>query len=262
MIKWNEPPEPIPFWLHPELEVKSDPPKPAKGDAICASIKAFIALGCSVKQALELTANSVVETGWFRFYRAWNLGGVKIWKGTANDPDGTPRQWWRAPGNKDAGDPPWCYYRAYKSLEDYNNYWIHTFVPKDESTGSGRYAATGKAFWAGKDWFPELIKAGYKGEVTRKHPDGAIKEFKQIVTIEAKYYAQQLLNCVPDGVVGHKTEAAIEEAEKRFGLPITGEFSDALYSKLFGYEFKSYKKEESAQQAPTPAVPAAPAQTK
>lgn len=63
-----------------------------------------------------------------------NCGGWKITAGYVRDfkranPGASPA-WWRAPGNRGSGDPPWCYYRAFPSFEAYFAEWIVHFVPR------------------------------------------------------------------------------------------------------------------------------------
>lgn len=165
--KWNLPAGTIPAWLDPASEVKTEEAKPGvRGPFVIACMEALIRLGCSETQAAEVAANAINETGWGRSYRAWNLGGWKITKAYTTDHPNAP--WWRAPGNKSSGDAPWCYYRAFDSLQDFLREWLEHFTPRPSADAPyPGYRRTGELFWAGGPWFPELILVGYKGAVTK-----------------------------------------------------------------------------------------------
>lgn len=225
MEKWTGELQAPPFWLNPALEVTSanDAPKLSTAEFLIQSVDALRAAGCTFDQAINVTANAVNETGWGRYYRGWNLGGWKITKGTANNPDGTARRWFRALGNKSSGDPQTCFYRAFGSLRDFYEAWLLQFVPKN---GSGRYKKTGEAFWAGEEWFDDLIAAGYKGDVTRRNPRPSIAAHEKIIGSVVIYYCQRKLGLVADGKWGPRSRAACMLYQANHGLEQTGQLDD------------------------------------
>ena len=237
MTKWTGPLAPPPFWLLAGLEVTAEmePPKLKKAVFVLKCILALIVLGCTPAQAFEIAANTMNETGWGRFYRAWNLGGWKIWKFSSTSRDGTPRQWSRALGNKSSGDPQTCFYRAFASLEAFYAEWLLTFVPKVDpgKKPNGRYWKTGQQFWAGEPWFDDLIEAGYKGEVTRQNPENSIEAHESIVKTMSVYYAQHLLGVDADGDWGQKSRNACSAFQLANQLKLTGELNAETTAKLF-----------------------------
>lgn len=253
MTKWNEPPEPVPSWLDPANEVTTaTDTKPSSWKSMSLgelrpvfTIACYIALrnlGLAPWQAVEVLGNAVVETGWGQFFRAWNLGGWKIRKTDvdAMRAKGKKALWWRAPGNKapgatlqdyKGGDPPWCYYRGFESMEAFFAEWIPKFVPKPGAS-TGRYKKTGEVFWSKGDWFRELCLAGYKGSNTQKAPDGSVASHRQIVTMALRFLCQKALGVTVDGTWGPKSIQACKDAEKAHGLPETGQPSLALLEAL------------------------------
>lgn len=229
---WEGPLQPPPFWLRPELEVTEHRPPLERDPFIVACVQALLALGLTTEQALGVQANTISEIGWKFKFRAWNLGGVKINKNTCKNPDGSPRRWWRALGHKKSGDPHTCFYRAYDSLEAYFAEWIRVFVPKPPA--KGRYGATGARFWAGLEWFPAMVEAGYKGEVTKANPTNSLTAHRALVREVSEYWAQHLLGgLVVDGAWGKKTQARCREWQKEHGLAETGELDEATRRALF-----------------------------
>lgn len=226
MEKWTGPLQPPPFWLDPAREVTAadEPPKMSRGAFVVACLMALFGLGLTLRQALSLAANTMNETGWGRYYRAFNLGGWKIWKFSARDADGTPRRWWRALGNKSSGDPQTCFYRAFDSIGAFFAEWVKTFVPKVDPAKkpNGRYWKTGQQFWAGEEWFDDLIAAGYKGDVTRRRPEGSIRQHEQIIKTLIVMWCQHLLGVVVDGKWGPKSKAACAAFQAQHGLEATG----------------------------------------
>jgi hypothetical protein len=223
-MKWTGPLQDPPFWLDRNREITAamEPPKMLKGAFVVACILALLALGLTFDQALGIAANTMNETGWGRFYRAFNLGGWKVFKGTSHDPDGTPRFWWRALGNKSSGDPQTCFYRAFRSLEEFFAEWVAWFVPKPGAAGSkGRYGKTGAEFWSGNEWFDDLIAAGYKGEVTKLHPDGSMHEHENIEHALLVFWAQHVIGTAVDGNWGPKSKAALAKWQVENGHPDT-----------------------------------------
>ena len=236
MEKWTGPMQAPPFWLVPALEVTEDsePPKMSRSEFILRCIAALLSLGCDIDQAFGVVANAINETGWGRFYRAFNLGGWKIWKFSSTNADGTPRRWWRALGNKGSGDPQTCFYRAFASLEEFLSEWLKTFVPKVNpgKKPNGRYWKTGQQFWAGEEWFDDLIEAGYKGDVTKAHPRGSIESHHQIIKTLTVVYCQHLLGVVPDGKWGQKSRNACSAYQLANGLTLTGKLSEQTVDAL------------------------------
>jgi len=233
MEKWTGDLAPPPFWLVPSLEVTSeqDAPKLPRGKFVLACLAALLAQHLSLDLALGVAANTMNETGWGRYYHGDNLGGWKINKGTAHNPDGSPRRWWRALGNKGSGDPQTCFYRAFPSFEAYFAEWLANFVPK-QGKPKGRYTKTGQQFWAGEPWFDDLIEAGYKGEVTRRNPSGSIHAHDQIVKTLLVYWVQSLLGVASDGQWGPKSKAACAGFQESVGLKATGVLDDATIKLL------------------------------
>lgn len=217
MQKWNEPKGAPPSWLDPRAELGADPEtKLSKHLFPVACIEACLHMGCSVLQSAGVTANSLNESAWGQSYMYWNLGGWKITKAYADaflKQHGRQAPYWAAPGNKapgatlldyKGGDPPWCYYRVFASLESYLSEWMSHFVPRP---GNGKppypgYALCGELFWGNLEWFPELIKVGYKGKNTHDHPGLAIQEHKLLVGSSIIHWIQSRLGVRIDGVWG------------------------------------------------------------
>lgn len=247
MTKWNEPPEPIPSWLDPTCEITSlNDNKPTSWDGmkktalravfILACFKALRVLGLNHKQSLEVLGNSIVETGWGTSFRAWNLGGWKIREADvkALKAQGKKALWWRAPGNKSSGDPPWCYYKGFASLEEFFAAWLIKFVPKPGTVQvDNRYYKTGTAFWSDKDWFKELCLSGYKGAVTASNPQGSITGHQQILKLSMTILCQQGLGLEFDGAWGDKSTEACKLYQKTHGLLEAGQPSLALLQSLY-----------------------------
>ena len=250
MTKWDLPPEPIPSWLDPATEItRVEGTRPAKGPPfVVAVMTACLALGCTPRQAADVTANAINETGWGGKYAGWNLGGWKIRKPYVDaykKLHGVCPPWSRAPGNKSSGDPPWCYYRAFPSLESYLRAWMEHFVPKpDDPKLYPGYATAGTMFWAGEAaWFEELIVVGYKGDRTRErlvelraqhraaeHP--SVKAHRSLVRDALAMWAQSKLAVDVDGEWGSKSRAACAVWQRARGLEPTGELDDATLASL------------------------------
>lgn len=237
MEKWTGELGPAPVWLDPSRELKAsdEPPKLAKAAFIIMVLTTLVSLGCSFDQALGVAANVMNETAWGRAYRAWNLGGWKIYKDAAREKDGSPRFWWRALGNKSSGDAQTVFYRAFRSAAEFLAAWLKTFVPKVDPAGkpNGRYWKTGQQFWSGEEWFDDLVAAGYKGDVTRRNPLPSMREHASIIKTLMVYWAQAILKVSVDGKWGPKTTAALKAYQKVVGLPETGHLDEATIPKLF-----------------------------
>lgn len=233
MAKWTGPLQAPPPWLDPEREIKAGSSLPPKAEFIATCLDHLRNAGCSWTQAFGVAANTMNEAAWGQRYLANNLGGWKITRTSARDPDGTPRYWARALGNKGSGDPQTCFYRAFRSYEDFFRAWLLAYVPKDASDGH-RYRLTGKLFWEEKSWFPALIEAGYKGPVTRARPQGSIREHQLIEHTLRVFAAQRILGVKQDGAWGPKSSAACADWQHANGLLGTGELDAATQLKMFG----------------------------
>lgn len=212
--KYEGPLAPVPPWLDPSAEVGPDKgPRLEVGPWLEAIVATARERGLSLAQAFEVAAIFAHETGWGRFYRAWNLGGVKAtqsWAAAYRARTGKPAPYWRAKGNKGTGDSKTVIYRAYASLGEYVGEWLGTFVPRLGSVGEGhRYRATGEAFWRGEPWVPALIEAGYRGRVTRAKPQRAIEDHAKTVAGVRTRWAQSRLGVTVDGAWGPRSRAAL-----------------------------------------------------
>lgn len=255
MEKWTGDLQPPPFWLVPALEVtaEQEPPKMPRGEFVVACISSLLRQGLTPGQALSVAANTMNETGWGRYYRAFNLGGWKIWKFSSRNSDGTPRRWWRALGNKSSNDPQTCFYRAFESMDQFFAEWLKTFVPKVDPAKkpNGKYWKTGQQFWAGEPWFDDLIAAGYKGDVTRQNPEGSIESHEQIMETLLVMWCQHLLNVAVDGKWGPKSKAACAAYQQLNGLEPTGELGSKTLNALTGV---AMPREEAKDSSPPPAA--------
>lgn len=230
--EWAGELQPPPFWLKPEMEVTERRPPLERGAFIVQCVEALLAMDLTVAQAISVVAFIISEIGWQLKFRAWNLGGVKITKRTATNPDGSPRQWWRALGHRKSGDPHTCFYRAYASLLAYLREWVNNYVPKAPNTG--RYGVTGARFRAGLDWYPAIIDAGYKGPVTKEDPEKSLAGLRSLVNEVSEYWAQHLLGGLKvDGAWGPKSRERCKAWQAEHGLPVTGELDAATKALLF-----------------------------
>jgi hypothetical protein len=256
-MKWAEPPGPIPSWLRLADEVTENNDTKPKNWASLSEVNraalyvkmCFLALrklGLSHWHALEVLSNSCLETGWGSKFRAWNLGGWKINESEANfrRAQGKRALWYRAPGNKapgatledyKGGDPPWCYYRAFASVDEFFELWLLRFTPKPGTVNSKhRYFKTGNAFWANKEeWFYELCVSGYKGQNTAKAPQGSVNTHKSVFRRCLIILTQSALGVTPDGAWGPMSSKALRERQAALGLPVTGLCSIEVLEKLY-----------------------------
>lgn len=238
------PPKP-PSYLDPTTEIlHSD--QPASYAALNDRKKAIVFILLSYKSLAKLSkniptdsiisviANSIVETGWGRYWKGWNFGGWKIGKGDVDAfkaKTGVCPPWWQAPGHVNSGDTEVCYYRGFAGPKTFYKEWIDRFVPK-EASEKHRYFKTGKAFWEGKEWFPELIAAGYKGAVTKANPQPSIDAHEQIIKSVRTRIAQQLLGVEPDADWGKRSREACIAFQAKNGLPQTGTANSETIVKL------------------------------
>lgn len=257
IVKWDLPPEPVPAWLDPALEIteENDAPKPTLEEFIPMLVDLCLGLGCDLPQAVGVAANALSEVGYKLKYRGNNLGGWKIGKDSAAGyaaKYGRKPHWWRSQGNKNAGDPPWCYYRAFENIQEFLAEWIRKFVPKPSDLppvpqrGNDpykRYRECGRAFWAHEPWFPLLIEGGYKGEVTKNRPQGSIHAHESLKCEVEEWWAQsRLRQLIPnateraafqvDGAWGGKSVALCQTFEQAHGLAADGKLDPVTLSKI------------------------------
>lgn len=256
-MKWTEPPEPIPAWLKQADEVTEANDTKPQGWSEMPTVRrtavfiktCFLALrkiGLTHWEALEVLSNSCLETGWGEKFRAWNLGGWKTNESDANfrRAQGKRALWYRAPGNKapgatlqdyKGGDPPWCYYRGFSSVDEFFALWLVRFTPKPGTVNSKhRYFKTGNAFWAHKEeWFYELCVSGYKGENTQKAPQGSVDNHKDISHRCLIFLVQDALGVTADGAWGPRSSKALKDKQRALGLEPTGLCSLELLEKLY-----------------------------
>lgn len=249
MLKWTEPKRPPPGWLKTDDEITHEDVHRYPVDRfVVECMEACLRLGCDVQQAAGVTANARNESANGQSYRCFNLGGWKITKAYADkyramhDDKGPP--WFRAPGNKASGatpkdlrggDPPWCFYRVFESLDDFLAEWLKHFVPRPADPAPYKaYRHCGELFWAGVEWFPALIDVGYKGQNTRENPTASIVEHHDLVHTSVIRWAQARLGSplVVDGRWGPKSRSMCLVFQKRYGLAASGEPDAATLAKL------------------------------
>jgi hypothetical protein len=243
----------IPSWLDATKRVDKDHPATPSGEHLYAGIpkataRASFLLLCmaalfradpamTTKRAIEVTANSVGETGHGEEWVGYNFGGWKItranvdaWKATHN---GECPPWVMKAGHVKSGDAPIVYYRVFASPDEFFAEWLARFVPKGKKVGEHRYAKTGEKFW--KDdltWFTELCLAGYKGDITAANPGPSFDKHKNIVNEMIPRIAQKLLKVNPDGVWGSGTSKACREFQYDHRLSVTGTLTTETFAKL------------------------------
>lgn len=246
-VKWDLPPEPVPSWLDPALEITeaTDTPKPPIGVFIPMLTDLCLTLGCDLPQATGVAANSLSEVGFRLKYRGDNLGGWKLNEDSAKgffQRFGRKPRWWRSQGNKSSGDPPWCYYRAFDSVQQFLAEWLRKFVPNPATLPAAprrgpdpyaRYRECGRAFWAHEPWFHLLIEGGYKGEVTKNRPQKSILAHQSLMCEVEEWWAQSRLRQTiksteeresfeVDGAWGKRSVALCLEFERIHHLPADG----------------------------------------
>lgn len=209
----------------------------------------LLGAGLDPRKAANVTANSVLESGWGAQCYWYNGGGWKITRAYADDYRARYRReppWWKARGHEASGDPPWCFYRAFDNLTQYLSQWMERFVPvPNPGTASARYAKTGERFWAGDErWFGEMILAGYKGTPSQlrmqalrlvgaddsAHP--SVRGHRRLVQEVLTVWGQSRLNLDPDGAWGPKSHAACARWQAAKGLPSTGELDGPTLAAL------------------------------
>lgn len=242
-----------PSWLDASAErsVERSPTRYAtRAEFIAAAMRALLALGLSVTQAANVTANAINESGWGRSVVWGNAGGWKITRGyvaawRARHGGACP-PWWKARGNVDSADSDWCFYRCFEGLDAFLREWCEHFIPRPgEAAPYPGYRTAGARFWAGDArWFGELILVGYKGAPSQirmralrvlgaddaRHP--SVRDHRSIVRSVLTIWAQLRLGLDPDGAWGPKSRAACSAWQRAHGLAVTGEPDDATIAAL------------------------------
>lgn len=220
-----------------------------KPEFIRRCMTAFIREGCSPLMAADAAANAMGEAAWGHACWHGNAGGWKITREYATAfkvLKGTSAPWWKARGNVDSGDAPWCFYRAFDSLDAFLVEWLAHYVPKPGANAPyPRYRKAGERFWAGDArWFGDLILAGYKGAPSKlrmvalravgandaRHP--SVRAHASIADEVTEVWAQLVLGIDPDGAWGPKSRASLCAWQIAHGLPATGELYDATVDTL------------------------------
>lgn len=240
-----------PTWLDPTKELSlSQSPTFKKHEFIAQGMRALIAYGLKPRLAAEVMANACLEASWGRNCYWYNAGGWKITKAYADAykrQNNTSPYWWKARGNTDSGDADWCFYRAFRSLEEFLIAWCEHFVPKPTETNLPYpgYREAGRKFWAGDErWFGDLILVGYKGGPSKRRMlgirmlgmDGAnhpsVRDHIYMAREVLEIWAQNLLRVDPDGAWGPKSRAAARKFQAERNLAVTGELDSATLSAL------------------------------
>jgi hypothetical protein len=248
----------LPSWLDPNTQVKT-PSKPQWFDTltrpysdavfylwnIIAFFEAAEKLGgrtLSINQAIEIAANSAVETLHGEKWNEFNWGGVKVNKNYVNAykalHDNVSPRWFSAAGHVNSGDQEVVYYVAFDSIEQYCEYWLTKFVLFSSVDFTGLYSKTAKAFWENypqkdKHWFYELCVSGYKGAVTQKNPTPSVDTFFNVEARIRIFVTQLLLGVKTDGDFGPKSKQACLLFQQQAGLQTaTGEITDEAIAAL------------------------------
>jgi hypothetical protein len=230
-----------PSWLSQAAEKSLEKSQiyPTKASFVLACMSSLMKRGLTVHQAAEVTSNSCNESGWGRSCWWGNAGGWKITKTYADQyksRNAKDAPWWKARGNVDSGDPDWCFYRVFPTLEVFLQEWCSHFIPRPGSVPKGhRYKITGEHFWADDSrWFGDLIAAGYKGSISQirmrslrlvgasddSHP--SVAEHYRIALEVLEIWAQDKLHLDTDGAWGPKSQAKCRDWQLTHGLVATG----------------------------------------
>ncbi len=208
------------------------------------------------RRAAEIASNAVLETGWGKSCYWNNAGGWKINSSYAKSYRkryGKEPEWWKARGNVDSGDPDWCFYRVFPSLDTFFAEWVERFIPRPGTVGNEhRYKKTGEVWWSGnpygdRHWFGELILAGYKGRIrtreletirsngtkdsTHKSVSGHVTLVQDVLEI----WAQLRLGIDPDGAWGPKSIARCKQFQTNHNLPATGNLDDPTLTAMVAF---------------------------
>lgn len=236
----------LPRWLDPNAEAPKNTPPTDRNAFVLGAMERLLDYGCMPEQAAGVVANAANESAWGRSIYCGNGFGWKITQAYAaayKKRTGASAPWWRARGNISSGDAPEVYYRVFGekgpdgrwsfdfggALEE----WCEHFVPRPGGPApySG-YRRCGELFWNGGDWFPELIKVGYKGPVTRANPQRSINEHRSIVKTVLTLWAQSRLGVPVDGKWGPRSAAAAAARQQAHLLAPTGKVDGGLLSAL------------------------------
>ena len=241
-----------PSWLDPkkELSLEESPNYPTRAAFVKVAMERLLAGGLLPAQAAGVVANAANESGWGKHCFWGNSGGWKITKAYADEytrKHGEGPNWWKARGNVDSNDSPWCFYRAFGSLGEFLDEWVSHFVPKPEVAAPPYpgYKRCGQIFWNGGPWFPELILVGYKGGPSKlrmkavravgmpdtSHP--SVRDHQTMAKDCLEIYAQVKLGVDPDGAFGPKSVAALKAWQPLHGLRATGELDPPTLRVLF-----------------------------
>lgn len=239
-----------PAWLDPAAERPLTREAFADRNDFCIStMHDLLSLGLTPAQAADVAANTAGETAWGRAWICCNGGGWKITRSYAEAHKartGSPAPWWKARGNVDSADSPWCFYRVFDSRSAFLREWLEQFVPKPGTRPGALYDATGRAFWSGGGWFGELILAGYKGSPSKKRlrelraehrPDAlhpSVRDHASMARDILTRWAQSRLGVKVDGKWGTKSEKAAATLRKAHGMDARGDLDEALCGLLVG----------------------------
>lgn len=241
-----------PSWLDPdkELSLEKSPTYPTRAAFVIATMEHLLKAGLLPRQAAGVVANAANESGWGRHCFWGNSGGWKITQAYATEykrRTGEAPFWWKARGNVDSADQPWCFYRAFDSLGAFLDEWCTHFVPRPEVAAPPYpgYKRCGQQFWNGGPWFPELILVGYKGGPSKlkmkaarfaglpdtTHP--SVRDHEIMTKDCLEIYAQSRLGVEPDGAFGPKSVSALRAWQPLHGLRPTGELDAPTLRTLF-----------------------------
>lgn len=132
------------------------------------------ALGAPLDAAVEAIAHCAVECSWGTRAVGFNHGGVKLKKrddAAYRATHGRGLAWWSAPGHRASGDDDVEVYRGFDDDEAFWAFFVARYAPKpDAEAENERYEDAGAALWGATpaQWFPELLRAGYRGEVRER----------------------------------------------------------------------------------------------
>lgn len=240
-----------PAWLDASVELQL--PKTSGYDRrrfVDACMLALLALGCTPRQAAEVTANASGEASHGRAVWHGNAGGWKITAAYANayrKAHGVCPPWWKARGNVASADSAWCFYRAFPSLGDFLGEWLSHFVPRPSADAPyPGYKAAGAAFWSGDArWFGDLIAVGYKGAPSKTRlktlraagkPDAdhpSVRDHRATVGEVLEWWAQSTLGGLTvDGAWGPASQARCREVQRDNGVAQSGQLDDATLDVL------------------------------
>lgn len=210
----------IPSFLNPDKEIKEpQPPVYAPVEFVIEVMKYLRGKGMSLIQNAWVTANCWSESAKGQRSRGSNYGGVKANKHNTTKND----EWWRAPGHTKSGDAPMCYYKAYKDLHHFLDWWCVNYIPKPkddvqpEGGKTANYKLAGFYFWNKNPlWYDAIIGAEYKGPMTRDIPErraGSIENHRRLTEQTIITYLQYKLGngLVCDGQFGPKTKKELEK---------------------------------------------------